>query len=127
VHSLWKAFLGVVRRGIPMNAQAVAPHTERPLLLFFSDARDGRCRRMEGYLAQVLQRGQNHDTFVVHHFDIQSKPVLRERFGVTEVPELIVLTGDGIEGRLPRPQSCAEIRALLAPWLKSGGEPAISG
>jgi hypothetical protein len=34
----------------------------KPRLLFLYSARDGRARRVEGYLAQVLQRRRNHET-----------------------------------------------------------------
>jgi len=37
----------------------------RPLLLVFTSDRNGKCRRAEGFLAQVLQRRRNHDTFSV--------------------------------------------------------------
>ena len=34
-------------------------------LAFFFSPRSGRSRRAEGYLAEVLQRRRNHDTFKV--------------------------------------------------------------
>ena len=36
-----------------------------PRLVFFHSALSGHCRRVEGFLAQVLQRRRNHGTFDV--------------------------------------------------------------
>ena len=36
---------------------------DKPGLVFFHSQRSGRSRRVEGYLAQVLQRRRNHATF----------------------------------------------------------------
>ena len=38
---------------------------EKPRLVFFHSAASGHCRRVEGFLAQVLQRRRNHGTFKV--------------------------------------------------------------
>ena len=35
----------------------------RPKLVFFYSPRSGRCRRVEAFVAQVLQRRRNHETF----------------------------------------------------------------
>ena len=37
----------------------------RPRLIFFTSSLSGQCRRVEGFLAQVLQRRRNHSTFRV--------------------------------------------------------------
>jgi hypothetical protein len=43
---------------------------ERPRLLFFYDGRSGGSRRADGFLAQVLQRNGNHQTFVIHRIEV---------------------------------------------------------
>ncbi len=45
-----------------MIASASKAVTAKPSLVFFHSASSGRCRRVEGFLAQVLQRRANHDT-----------------------------------------------------------------
>jgi thioredoxin-like negative regulator of GroEL len=90
---------------------------EKPLLLFFSSPRSGRCRRTEGFLAQVLQRRQNHETFRVHEIAYEERPDLAERFRVREVPTLLVVDRRAVRGRLAAPRGCEDIQAFLAPWL----------
>ena len=90
----------------------------KPRLLFFYSASDGKARRTEGYLAQVLQRRKNHRTFVVHRVELTERPDLFERFGVDETPSLVVVNGKRIRGRLDRPRSSVEIQKLLSPWLR---------
>jgi hypothetical protein len=52
----------------PTTALAGGP--PKPSLLFFFDARSGRSRRVEGFLAQVLQHRRNHDTFHLYRIDV---------------------------------------------------------
>lgn len=73
---------------------------------------------MDGFLAQVLQRRRNHDTFRVHRVDGAERPDLVERFGVEELPTLVVVERKSVRGRLVRPRSCREIESFLAPWLR---------
>jgi hypothetical protein len=44
------------------GAVFVEPLAEKPKLVFALSGRDGRSRRLDAYLAQVLQRRHNHDT-----------------------------------------------------------------
>src|SRR5438093_7059294 len=90
---------------------------EQPLLLFFYSEQSGRCRRAEGFLAQVLQRRRNHDTFTLYRVDADERPDLACRLGVTNVPTLVVLDGSRARGRLEAPRGCREIETFLAPWL----------
>lgn len=64
----------------------------KPTLIFFSSSTEGRSRRAEGHLAQVLQRRQNHNTFLVQDRRVR--------------------------GRLVLPRGCGEIQTFLAPWLR---------
>src|SRR5690349_5575815 len=94
------------------------PSPERPRLVMFTSRLDGPSRRVEGYLAQVLQRRKNHGTFVVHHVDVGDHPDLAGRFRVDEVPTLIVVHDRRVQARLPHPRGCRAIEEMLKPWLR---------
>jgi thioredoxin-like negative regulator of GroEL len=89
----------------------------RPRLIFFFSPRSGRCRRVEAYVAQVLQRRRNHDTFALHKVDADKRPDLAQRFRVGGLPSLVVVTGRQIRARLEAPRGCRDIEDFLAPWL----------
>jgi thioredoxin-like negative regulator of GroEL len=99
-------------------AASRAHQLTRPLLLFFHSATSGKSRRAEGYLAQVLQRRRNHESFRVHRVDVADRPDLAQRFRIEEVPTLIVVDDRRVCARLSVPRGCAEISQALAPWLK---------
>ena|SRR5687768_14966571 len=90
----------------------------QPKLLFFTSARSGHCRRVEGFLAQVLQRRRNHRTFRLHIVDEDVRPELVERFRIDAVPTIVVVEGRTEQARLEHPQGCRDIEELLAPWLR---------
>jgi thioredoxin-like negative regulator of GroEL len=94
------------------------PTRERELrLVFFHSKRSGNCRRVEGFLAQVLQRRRNHGTFKVVEVAEEERPDLLKRFKVDALPTLVVVEGSTVAGRLERPRGCREIEGFLAPWL----------
>jgi thioredoxin-like negative regulator of GroEL len=95
------------------------PALERqPLrLVYFHSTLSGHCRRVEGFLAQVLQRRRNHGTFQVVHVAEEERPDLLERFKIQTIPTLVVVEGKAVAGRLERPRGCREIEGFLAPWL----------
>ena len=90
----------------------------RPKLLFFYTDRSGRSRRAEGYLAQVLQRRRNHDTFQLYRVDCDDRPALARRFGIENPPVLVVIENKRIQARLEQPRGCLEIQNALATWLR---------
>lgn len=90
----------------------------RPQLLFFFTASSGRSRRAEGFLAQVLQRRRNHDTFQLVRIDCDAHPELAGRCGVEQPPALVVVEQRRIRARLDQPRGCADIQEALAPWLR---------
>ena len=98
---------------------AVATPTleQKPRLVFFHSTLSGNCRRVEGFLAQVLQRRRNHATFSVVRVSEEERPDLLERFKIETVPTLVVVQGKAVAGRLERPRGCREIEGFLAPWL----------
>jgi thioredoxin-like negative regulator of GroEL len=91
---------------------------EPPRLLFFFSPTSGLSRRVDGFLAQVLQRRANHSTFVIHWIDADQRPDLVERFQVTELPTLLVVSNGQVCGRLTKPTGCSQVSDLLSPWLK---------
>ena len=90
----------------------------KPSLIFFHSKASGRCRRVEGFLAQVLQRRANHDTFQIYRVDATSHPDLVERFRVAAIPTLLVVEENRVRARLEAPKGCRDIEAFLAPWLR---------
>ena len=91
--------------------------TVKPRLVFFHSSFSGQCRRVEGFLAQVLQRRRNHGTFQLYRVAQEERPDLVERFEVDEMPTLVVVEGHKVRGRLARPRGCRDIETFLAPWL----------
>jgi thioredoxin-like negative regulator of GroEL len=88
------------------------------MLLVLYSGRSGSSRRTDGFLAQVLQRRGNHRTFRLVRVDVDERPDLIERFRVTDLPTLLVVTDRCVRGRLGKPRGCAQISEFLAPWLK---------
>lgn len=91
---------------------------ERPRLLFFYSPTSGRCRRVEGFLAQVLQRRHNHDTFRLQRVCVDDHPDLLERFRIDRLPTLCVVEGKRVVARIVSPTGCTELERGLTPWLK---------
>jgi thioredoxin-like negative regulator of GroEL len=89
----------------------------KPRLVFFHSSVSGHCRRVEGFLAQVLQRRRNHGTFKVLHVAEEERPDLIRRFGIEELPTLVIVEGNSVAGRLARPRGCRDIEGFLSPWL----------
>ncbi len=100
--------------GTPVAGERVT----KPRLLFFTSSLSGECRRVEGFLAQVLQRRRNHGTFRLLVVEEDDRPDLVSRFSISQVPTLVVLAGKKERVRLERPRGCREIEALLRPWLR---------
>jgi thioredoxin-like negative regulator of GroEL len=90
----------------------------KPSLLFFHSAASGRCRRVEGFIAQVLQRRSNHQTFTILHIDADQQTDLVERFRIETIPTLVVVADKRAQAWLPNPQGCRDIEQFLGPWLR---------
>ena len=100
------------------DISTAASKIQQPGLVFFYSPVSGSCRRVEGFLAQVLQRRRNHGTFKLYRVDERERPDLVERFGVATMPTLVVVEDKVVRARLERPRGCREIESFLAPWLK---------
>jgi thioredoxin-like negative regulator of GroEL len=90
----------------------------KPGLVYFHSCQSGECRRTEGFLAQVLQRRRNHQTFRLYRVAQEERPDLFERFGVASLPTLCIVEGKLLRARLEQPRSSREIERFLAPWLR---------
>ena len=90
----------------------------KPILAFFRSHRSGRCKRVDGFLAQVLQRRRNHDSFILKNVVQEHRPDLFERFRVEQVPTLVVIEGRSVRARLVEPRGSTEITLFLSPWLR---------
>jgi thioredoxin-like negative regulator of GroEL len=91
---------------------------DRPMLIFFTSETNGLCRRAEGFLAQVLQRRHNHETFSLRFVEEEEHPDLIDRFEVEKTPTLMVVADKIVRGKLVEPRGCEEIQSFLAPWLR---------
>ena len=99
---------------VDLTATAV----RKPTLVFFHSPTSGRSRRTEGFLAQVLQRRRNHETFALRQIEYESRPDLAARCGIERPPAIVVIDEGHVRARLEQPRGCAEIQSALAPWLR---------
>ena len=97
---------------------------ERPKLVVFYSEASGRCRRVDGFLAQVLQRRRNHETFRLHRVAQEEHPELFERFRVETVPTLMVVEDRHVRGTLVEPRGCRDVERFLGPWLHGSARSA---
>jgi thioredoxin-like negative regulator of GroEL len=88
------------------------------MLVFFYSAQSGRCRRVEGFIAQVLQHRRNHGTFDLVRVAIDRRPDLAERFRVDTVPTVVIVEDRKVRRRIVAPHGCRELERELAPWLR---------
>lgn len=91
---------------------------DKPRLLFFYSPTNGRDRRVEGFLAQVLQRNRNQQTFSLHRIDIAARPDLAARFRIRDTPTILIVQGNKVAARAHRPRGCPELTELMSPWLR---------
>ena len=96
----------------------ILPRATKPRLVFFTSSVSGQCRRVEGFLAQVLQRRRNHGTFRLVVVDEDARPDLLHLFAVTSLPTLVVVEGHAERARLEHPRGCRQIEEFLSPWLR---------
>jgi thioredoxin-like negative regulator of GroEL len=100
------------------EAAAKAPGRSKPGLVYFYSNTSGKCRRTEGYIAQVLQRRRNHDTFKYYSVAREQRPDIVERFRIVTLPTLVVVEDKLVSAKLEGPSGCKEIERFLAPWLQ---------
>lgn len=102
---------------VPQTEPVSRPH-DRPQLVFFFSPQSGRCRRVEGFIAQVLQRRRNHDTFELVRVPVDTRPDLAEKFGIDAVPAICVVQDRKLRKRIVGPRGCRELEQELDRWLR---------
>lgn len=100
------------------QTQPVPQPAERPRLVFFYSPLSGRCRRVEGFIAQVLQRRQNHETFDLVRVSVERRPDLAEKFRIEQVPTICVVEARKLRRTIVAPRGCRELERELEPWLR---------
>jgi thioredoxin-like negative regulator of GroEL len=99
------------------GAIGVQSRVELPRLVFFTASTSGQCRRVESWIAQVLQHRRNHLKVKLVTVDAEARPELLERFRVERLPTLVVVEEKIAKARLECPRGTREITSMLAPWL----------
>lgn len=103
---------------VPPTVEAHSPpERPRPRLVYFFSPRSGRCRRVEGHLAAVLQRRRNHEAFELVRVSVDERPDLAEHFRVDTVPTLFVIEARRVRKRIVAPRGARELTEELKPWL----------
>ena len=72
---------------------------------------------MEAFLDQVLQARRNHQTFRRETIDVDQRSDLAERFGVTEVPTIVILQEGRVVRRIVGRVGVKRLREQLDDWL----------
>jgi thioredoxin-like negative regulator of GroEL len=99
----------------------------QPRLVFFHSRASGRARRIDGYVANVLQRRRNHKTFLLQRVIVEDHAELADRFGVDGAPTLFVIEENRVRARIENPRGTQDLEQLLAPWLRQKpGRPAAA-
>jgi thioredoxin 1 len=89
---------------------------QRPLLVFFLNQTSGPARRMESLIAHVGRK--ERDRLRVTRVDVDERPDLAERFGVTEIPALVLVKDRRAVARLDGRASAPRIERMLEPYLE---------
>ena len=87
----------------------------RPLLVFFTSARSGPARRMESLLAHLARKERQR--LRTTKVDIDERPDLATKFGVDEVPTLVLVKDKHAVARLEGRASAPKIEQMLEPYL----------
>ena len=88
----------------------------RPLLVFFLNERSGPARRMESLIAHVARK--ERERLRVTRVDVDRRPDLAKRFGVTQVPTLVLVKDERAVARLDGRSSAPRIERMLEPYLE---------
>jgi thioredoxin-like negative regulator of GroEL len=100
------------------SAQPAPAPRRQARLVFFCSPHSGRCRRVEGFLAQVLQHRHNHETFELLRVSVERRPDLAEKFRVEQVPTICVIEGRKMVRRINNPRGSKELERELKDWLR---------
>ena len=89
-----------------------------PLLVYVYGQTCGQSRKVDSFLAQILQRRRNHDTFRLVRVCAEDHPELVARLQIEQLPTILVIEDGALQARLVRPSGRGELEAILRPWLK---------
>ncbi len=87
----------------------------RPLLVFFWSERSGPARRMESLLAHLARKERAR--LRVMRVDVDEQPHVARRFGVADVPTLVLVKGKRVVDRIEGRASAPAIESMLEPHL----------
>ena len=87
----------------------------RPLLVFFANERSGPARRMESLIAHVARKERHR--LRIRRVDVDERPDLAARFGVSEVPTLVLVKDKRAVARIDGRTSAPRIERMLEPFL----------
>ena len=88
----------------------------RPLLVFFRSERSGPARRMESLIAHLARK--ERERVRIKRVDVDVRPDLAARFGVTEVPTVVLVRERRVVERLEGRASAPQIERMLAAHLE---------
>ena len=88
----------------------------QPLLVFFCSARSGPARRMESLLAHLARKERAR--LRVARVDVEERPDVAERFGVDEVPTLVLMKDKQVVDRLEGRATAPRIERMIEPYLE---------
>jgi len=94
------------------------PGEAKPMLVYFYSESSGRSRRTDGFVAQVLQRRHNHDTFKLVRVSVEERPDLAKKFRVETVPTICVVEDRKLRSRIVSPRGAKDLEKQLKPWLR---------
>ena len=89
----------------------------RPMLVFFANERSGPARRMESLIAHIARK--ERERLRVRRVDVDARPDLAARFGITQIPTLVLVKDKRAVGRLDGRTSAPQIERMLEPHLAS--------
>ena len=87
----------------------------RPLLVFFWHARSGPARRMESLMAHLARKERRR--LRVTRVDVDDRPEVARRFGVGDVPALVLVKDRRAVARIDGRTSAPRIEQMLEPHL----------
>ena len=88
----------------------------RPLLVFFSSARSGPCRRMESLVAHIARK--DRDRLRVVQVDVEQRADLVEKLSIDRVPTLVLVANQKAIARIDGRASAPRIEAMLQQHLR---------
>ena len=88
----------------------------RPLLVFFRSERSGPARRMESLIAHLARK--ERERVRVKRVDVDVRPDLAARIGVTEVPTVVLVRDRRVVERLEGRASAPQIERMLEAHLE---------